>query len=379
MKLLIVGTYPGDHQYSLMGFARALLKGCQEAGIETRLIVPRTILGKPGKTGSGLGKWLGHIDKLLFFPIALRHQLGWPDVIHFVDHGLAVYVKHVRGVPHIVTCNDLIAMRASLGELPEWRIGGTAVVLQKSIRQGLKKAQHVVCISEATRQDLCRLTGLAENKTTLIYDSLFHPFAPMPESEQRPILNSLGLANTAFLFHIGRNAPTKNRIGAVKIFAAVRHRQQFKDLHMVMAGKALSAEIRSFIKNEGLEDVVHELVGISDEQVCALYSGAKCLIFPSFYEGFGMPIIEAQACGCPVFTTNRAPMTEVGGEAAIYFDPANIEEAAQVVVQGLENNTMMMSERGFENIKRFKTERMIREYIEVYNRVSDNTQGATAT
>ncbi len=370
MKLLLVGTYPRDQQYSLIGFARALREGCEEAGIETRLIAPQAIVGLVGQASHGFGKWLGHFDKLVLFPLTLRRQLEWADVVHLVDHGLAPYIKHLQGVPHLVTCNDLIAMRASLGELPEWHTSGTAAIFQQKIRQGLSGAQHIVCISEATRSDVCRLSDVSQERTTVVYDSLFYPYTPMVEEERRPILRDLGIADASFVFHIGRNAPTKNRIGVIRIFAALRQRPKGADLHLVLAGKALSEEMRAIIREEKLDSVVHELVGLQDEQLRALYSSAKAMIFPSFYEGFGMPIIEAQACGCPVFTSNRAPMTEVGGDAACYFDPVNSEEAAKIIAQELEtSNLSKMTERGFENVKRFQHERMIKEYIEVYKRV----------
>jgi glycosyltransferase involved in cell wall biosynthesis len=107
---------------------------------------------------------------------------------------------------------------------------------------------------------------------------------------------------------------------------------------------------------------------VTQEQLCAIYSAAQALIFPSFYEGFGWPIIEAQACGCPVFTSNRAPMTEVGGTAAIYFDPLDEEKAAECVAKNL-RDTKMIVESGFDNIQRFYFSCFKGKYESVYQSV----------
>ena len=131
-----------------------------------------------------------------------------------------------------------------------------------------------------------------------------------------------------------------------------------------MAGKPLSREMRDYIHAQAFAESVTERTQLTNEQLRALYSRAAALVFPSLYEGFGLPIIEAQACGCPVFTSNRAPMTEVGGEAACYFDPARPEDAARVVAERLARPEAMgaMRAAGLENVQRFTLEKMLDGY-----------------
>ena len=100
---------------------------------------------------------------------------------------------------------------------------------------------------------------------------------------------------------------------------------------LVMVGKPWTAEMRRFILEHGMSDVTMELTGVDNEDLRALYSTATMMLFPSLQEGFGWPIVEAQACGCPVATSGRSPMDEVGGDAAIYIDPENPESAAAVL------------------------------------------------
>jgi glycosyltransferase involved in cell wall biosynthesis len=126
--------------------------------------------------------------------------------------------------------------------------------------------------------------------------------------------------------------------------------------------------MRSFLAENNLKEAVSEIVRPTNEQVQALYSRAAALLFPSWHEGFGLPIIEAQACCCPVFTSNRAPMTEVGGEAVVYIDPENPRDAASVIRDELPKLAHRIK-AGQENVKRFSTDAMIEGYINTYQHV----------
>ena len=117
-----------------------------------------------------------------------------------------------------------------------------------------------------------------------------------------------------------------------------------------------------------MNDKIIQLNNLSNEEVRAFYSICEALIFPSLEEGFGWPIAKAQACGCLVATTNRKPMTEVGGKAAIYITPENPEEAAEIIKQSIENEAII-SKHSLENAKRFSNSVMTNSYIENYNKI----------
>jgi glycosyltransferase involved in cell wall biosynthesis len=135
-----------------------------------------------------------------------------------------------------------------------------------------------------------------------------------------------------------------------------------------MIGKPLPEVLLSYISENNLQEQVVTLSGLSNEDLRAAYSMATGLLFPSLQEGFGWPILEAQACGCAVFATNKPPMTEVGGEAAIYFDPKDVEASADVVVAALERlDTVRKS--GRSNVSRFGVEQMMAGYTDAYSNV----------
>jgi glycosyltransferase involved in cell wall biosynthesis len=124
------------------------------------------------------------------------------------------------------------------------------------------------------------------------------------------------------------------------------------------------------VQASGLEGQVVELGGVYDEDLRALYSGAVALVFPSIHEGFGWPVIEAQACGCPVFASNRPPLPEVGGAGAFYFDPEDPGGAAAVIAAGLDRLDALRA-AGLENVQRYSAEAMAGAYIRIYRRLLD--------
>ncbi len=366
MKVLLVGNYEPDQQRSMLGFAGALLAGLCERGIETRLLSPRRVVGRFGSPHAGLGKWLGYVDKFGLFPGQLRQALTWADVVHVCDHGNAMYAKYLQGIPHVVTCHDLLAMRAARGEIAGWPTGATGRLYQRLIFRGLRQARSVVCVSETTQKDLLDVTGLPESRTSVVYNGLYHAYSPMGAGEADVLLSGLGLG-PRFLLHVGGNQPYKNRLGLLKIYHALQRLDGFQDVPLALAGKPFTAEMRAFVGQHGLEGRAREMTGLTDAQLRALYSRAQALVFPSLFEGFGLPIIEAQSCGCPVFASDRAPMTEVGADAAVYFDPAQPEQAARVIANDLKNRERMKT-RGLENAGRFSTQRMLDGYLQAYAR-----------
>jgi glycosyltransferase involved in cell wall biosynthesis len=191
----------------------------------------------------------------------------------------------------------------------------------------------------------------------------------MANNEALCRLNKLSLGNIKpFILHVGGNQWYKNRSGVIRIFAELIKRPGYDSHKLVMVGKPWTDELHHLVLELGLQKRVMELVGISNEDLRALYTTAEALLFPSLQEGFGWPIAEAQACGCPVISTNRAPMNDVGGSAVIYIDPAdNIGAANLVAVALTERERWRIA--GFENVRRFSLESMIESYVNCYQMV----------
>jgi glycosyltransferase involved in cell wall biosynthesis len=367
MKVLLVGNYVNDEQRSMQLFANMLQAGLRKDGHEVQLLRPALVLGRIKPSARGFGKWLGYIDKFVLFPAKLKAEAKWADVIHICDHSNACYVKYLSSRPHTVTCHDLLAISSAMNECPESRTPWTGRQLQRIILRGLKKARHVICVSEATKAELIRIAKLPEHKVSLIYNGLNYSYAPSPDScEDRNVAIQ---ARKPFLLHVGGNQWYKNRLGVLKIFANLQSTIPGSTMKLVMVGKPWTREMQDFVSLHGLRGSVVELTNATNAELQALYSSAVALLFPSLREGFGWPIIEAQACGCPVFTSGRTPMTEIGGNAAIYLDPTDPAGAAAVIVRSLDHLSQLRV-AGFENAKRFNPSVMVSSYSSVYRQLT---------
>jgi glycosyltransferase involved in cell wall biosynthesis len=172
-----------------------------------------------------------------------------------------------------------------------------------------------------------------------------------------------------FVFHVGSSIWYKNQRGVIRIFQQLAVNPRARDLGFVMVSETLTPYLQSYIDACGLQAKVRVFCGVEPEDLRALYSSAAALLFPSLYEGFGWPIIEAQACGCPVFTSNRPSMTEVGGDGVVYIDPENPEESAGTILETLPHSARMR-EAGFVNVRRFSVEKMIEGYLNAYEQAT---------
>jgi glycosyltransferase involved in cell wall biosynthesis len=366
MRILLVSNYPYDEQESMLRFAALLKAGLSEKGHEARILRQKPLLGRIKPGARGISKWLGYVDKFFLFPPVLAREARWADVVHICDHSNSMYVLWVRSKPHIVTCHDMLAVRSALGEIPENPTRFTGRQFQKRILNGLKHALQVACVSESTRRDLDRIAQRPVQSTSVVQNGLNYQYAPMPPEDAKSILAKLGVpSDVPFLLHVGGNQWYKNRLGVLRIFSELIQRDGCKELRLVLAGKSWTNQMREFIERRALAGKAIELTAISNEDLRALYSTAKALLFPSLEEGFGWPIIEAQACGCPVFTSNRSPMTEIAGNAGLYIDPADPNAAAKIIAEqlpGIES----LQQASIRNASRFTTSAMISGYLKLY-------------
>lgn len=364
--VLLIGNYPPDHQQSMDRFAMMMLEGLAAAGVPAELIQPQPVFGRVGSRGSFAGKWLAYLDKFLLFPRQLRGKLKTATLVHICDHSNAMYVRRAAQRPVVVTCHDLLAVRGALGEETDCPASATGKLLQRWIVAGLRRASAVACVSQATLADAKRLLrgGDHEPRLELLTLGLSYPYRQLPVAEARARLASVLAPETKFALHVGSNLRRKNRAGVLRIFA--RSRQDW-DGFLVFAGEPLSEALRSLGRQLRVADRVVEIPEASSELLEALYNCATALLFPSTFEGFGWPIAEAHACGCPVICSDREPMREVAGEAALarqVEDEAGF--AADLIRLTNPSERARWSAKALENAKRFSTARMIAEYCELY-------------
>jgi glycosyltransferase involved in cell wall biosynthesis len=370
--VLLIGNYAPDQQQSMQRFNTMMLEGLSAAGIDAELIRPRPFFGKIRAAGRLVAKWLGYIDKYIVFPFSLRKKLAaQPEIVHICDHSNAVYAKRCGSFPVLVTCHDLLAVRGGLGEDTDSPASITGRVLQRWILRGLRRADALVCVSKTTAQDVERLVPRRNSapQINVVYLGLNYPYQKLEPEMARARLKEIRAfdVDLPFVLHVGSNARRKNREGVLRIFARGKEKWNGR---LVFAGDLLDSQLRSLASALGISDRIIELENPSDQTLEALYNCAVSLLYPSRFEGFGWPVIEAQACGCPVVCSNAGPLPEVAGEAGLFHDVDDEAGfAADVLRLTNKNEREQWSEKSLHNSKRFSADKMIAQYVDIYRQL----------
>ncbi|MDQ6625310.1 MAG: glycosyltransferase family 4 protein [Verrucomicrobiota bacterium] len=366
--VLLIGNYAPERQQSMLRFAAMMLEGLSAAGVEAELIQPQPFFGKLTFAGAFAAKWFAYIDKFILFPQRLKAKLrARPAVVHICDHSNAMYAKQIRSVPVVVTCHDLLAVRGGLGEETDCPASATGRLLQRWIVSGLRHAAAVACDSITTRDDARRIVTVGSDhpKLPVIKLGQSYPYRVLSASDAQARLSAVQFdLSRPYVLHVGSNLRRKNREGVLRIFARCQERWNGQ---LVIAGDALSESLRNLANTLGVSARVVEVVSPSNELLEALYNRATAFLFPSRFEGFGWPIIEAQACGCPVLTSSTNPMAEVAGDGALLRDPADEQGFADDLLSLVDSTQhATWSGKALENAKHFTTGKMIAEYRELY-------------
>lgn len=270
-----------------------------------------------------LRKWAGYVDQYLLFPLTVMWRLRkqpQDTLFVFTDQALGPWVPLVKHRPHVVHVHDLLALRSALGLVPENRTGWTGRIYQRYIRSGFAQAKHFISISKKTRDDLHSYGQPRPITSDVVYNGLNYPFAPMSDQKARLALLQAGLpsAEHGVLLHISGNTWYKNVAGVLRIYAHYA-RKHARPLPLWLIGSMDARDFPEVLKEVPAQGQVLFFHGLDTPVLQACYSKARAFLFPSLAEGFGWPIIEAQACGCPVITTDAAPMNEVGGPHTRYL------------------------------------------------------------
>lgn len=379
MKVLLIGNYPPDDQKSMLAFSAMLERELPRLGCEVRVLAPRAHVARLPMPRA-LRKWAGYLDKFILFLPALARQARWADVVHVCDHSNAMYMPRLTRHANVLTCHDVIAIQAARGIVRDWQVGITGRIFQKLIASGFAYADRLVCVSAATHRHVLGL-GLADPaRMHVVPMGLNNEFGPLAADVVRQCLASHGLDPQApYLLHVGHEHARKNRMAVLRSFADLQKNPASSPVqHLVFVGSALTQEMIALVAGQpDLATRVHVLRDVSHDDLRALYCGAAALLFPSLQEGFGWPIIEAQACGCPVFTSDLAPMNEIGSAAAVYVDPRDPVAIAQAIRHAAPR-LAAMREGGLANAAHYSAAHMASRYVEQYREAISARQAAPA-
>ncbi len=344
-----------------------------------------------------LAKWAGYVDQYLLFPRRMRAAMREdpPGTLYvFCDQALGPWIPQAAARPHVVHCHDLLALRSALGDIPENPTAWTGRLYQRYIRAGFRQARHFISISQRTRSDLHSFGGTPAGLSEVVPNGLNHPFRPMLAADARARLAAAGLPedDRGCLLHVGAGQWYKNATGVVHLYAAyVRATMAAGNvpLPLWMVSPPPGATLSAALARVPRAGTVRFFQGLSADVLQAVYSHARALLFPSLAEGFGWPILEAMACGCPVVTTAEPPMTEVGGTIATYLprlahggDIAAWAEHGAAVLAGVLGRDpaerVRVAQASRARAARFSAEAAIDAYLSIYRRVLERELPASS-
>ncbi len=326
----------------------------------------RTLAGLPENFRAAVYKRDDHSNlNHVAFPVFLRGLS--PDLVHIPLNRVPLLM--IR--PYVVTIHDMANLFYE--ETPNKL---RMQMRRFRFRRGLTRASRVIAVSEATRRDVENLMGVPPERVCRVYnapDPGFLQHGPGDPEEQQRIMERYQI-NYPFLLYAGNIRRHKNVPRLVEAFAVVREQlashEVYRELRLVIIGDTISQypAVRQAVMKSRVEHVVRFLGFVPFETLRCFYERAAAFVFPSRYEGFGLPPLEAMACGAPVITSNVSSLPEVVGDAAVLVNPENVFDIARGVHDVLLNEHLRdeMIRRGRAQAARFSWERTARQVLEIY-------------
>jgi len=306
------------------------------------------------------------ISRHILYPLMARYSQGR---INHVVGDTANIIPFIDRNRTVVTCHDIQLIADPSTTYAANHKGYRWYVLRKKV---MKNAAMVIAISEYTKRDIMKHLDVPEDRIRVVYnavDPCFREIKDRHELDQLKKTFGLGGNCGRILLSVGINWAHKNIEGIIHALKYVRNR--YGDVILVRVGEVFNQSQVKLMRDLGLESAVYQLGRVAPEDLVSLYNLADVTLFPSFYEGFGWPIVESFACGTPVVTSTTSSMPEVAGDAAILVDPKRPEEVGRAAVDILQNADMRnrLIEKGFERAKLFSMEKQAHDTLKVYEEV----------
>jgi glycosyltransferase involved in cell wall biosynthesis len=309
-------------------------------------------------------KWLMRLWQRFRIPLPVELIVGKVDLFHSPDFTLP---PTRPGVPTLLTVHDLSFVRDPDSAWPSLR-----AFLNKAVPRSVKRATHVLADSIATKNDLIELFGTVPEKITVLYGGVEARFAPVRAQAEIDRVCAKYQLPRPFILSIGTLQPRKNYGRLIQAFAQLTNETP---PHIVIAGGQgwLYESIFDQVKGLGLENRVHFPGFVDDADLPALYSAAEVFAYVSTYEGFGLPLLEALACGTPVVASNVSSLPEVIGEAGLQVDPRDVNAIARALDQLLTQPDLRATSiaAGIERARTFTWEKAAGELLTIYDKMKD--------
>jgi glycosyltransferase involved in cell wall biosynthesis len=286
-----------------------------------------------------------------------------PDVAHFTNGMIPIGSP----VSMIVTVHDM-----SLRLYPQCHPVRRLLLNRPLMHIAIKQAASIVTVSESARRDLLRFHGVPADRVSVVHEAASPAFRPIDDAAERDRVRARYNLPPRFMLYVGTIEPRKNLPRLVDAFAAAK--AQGIPHHLVCVGPYgwSSRDLARQVERVGLGGAVHFTGYASFEDLPAIYNLAEYFAFPSLYEGFGLPVVEAMACGLPVITSNTSSLGEIGGGAAVTIDPTSTEALTDAIVRLAIDEELRreIGRRGLERSRMFSWTQTAKEMLAVYHRAA---------
>ena len=311
-------------------------------------------------------RWLSILWQRLRLPIPIQVIVGRVDLFHSPDFVLPPLGR----TPAMLTVHDLSFLR-----VPQFFVPGFRDYLEGAVSRAVVRAQHILADSENTRRDLIELLAVAPGQVTVLYPGVEDRFRPVEDREELARVRARYGLPERFALGLSTLQPRKNFDGLVEAFDSLLSEwgdePEIADLHLVISGGKgwMFENTLAVVERAGLSARVHFPGFVDDADLPALYTMAAVFAFPSWYEGFGLPVLEAMACGTPVVAADNSSLPEVVGEAGLMVDASDIGGLAAALAQLLTGDELRarLVSAGAEQVRRFRWENAARQLLELYS------------
>ncbi len=302
---------------------------------------------------------------------AIVRRLGC-DVVH-IPH--LFWIPRGLGCPYVLTVHDLLEHMYGSHNASSFRRSLHFYMT----RRVLRKAARVIAVSQFTRNEIEKLLAIPDARIEVVYNAIDERFLHGHATEaDRELIAQRYLVNHPFILYAGAIRPHKNVVRIIEAFSALKNELQkeqlFPDLKLIIIGDDLSSHprLRRTVVRGGVQNDVRFLGFVPIEVLRIFYDVAKVFVFPSLYEGFGLPPLEAMAHGTPVVASNTSSLPEVAGNAALLVNPENVFEIQRGLQRALVDPAMraQMKQRGYEQAQRFSWTASVSRILEIYREVA---------
>ena len=310
--------------------------------------------------------WLARVWHRLRAPLPVELITGQVDVYHSPDFALP---PTFRNTPTLLTVHDLSFCRQPSSAAP-----GLRHYLDGVVSRSVGRATHVLADSQSTKDDLMELYLTPENKITVLYAGVGSDFSPVTDQDTiAEVRSRYGLGDSPYILSVGTLQPRKNHVRLIAAFDRALRDSQY---NLVLAGGDgwMYEDVRDQVVRRGLKQRVIYPGFVAEDDLPCLYSAASMMVFPSLYEGFGLPIVEAMACGVPVIASNASCLPEVAGNASLMVDPRDVSAMATAMQELVSQSSLRaaLRARGLERAEQFRWENSAAELMQIYRTIGEH-------